>query len=195
LLLQYLQLQLKQKVSSVNQQYLQFNEIIYLCSINSRDNCVAGLDFSKRNPSFSHGCLDDCSFLWQSFCDVKNRTLYAVLNLKCEWIVYKQGSVEVLRAIIKLRCWVQIPLSTCFNLHDIWLFLCKLISLIIAWHGLVELWTCSSHGFTMTYRFSVQLERGPYSVQGVGVLYLVRNAHDILVIVRFLFCYRSLYKK
>lgn len=57
---------------------------IYLYSIDSRDNCVAGLDFSKWNLSFSHGCLGDCSFLWQSFCDVKNHMLYTKLNLKCE---------------------------------------------------------------------------------------------------------------
>lgn len=75
-----------------------------LYSIDCRDNCVAGLDFSKWNLSFSHGCLGDCSFLWQSFCDVRNHMLYTKLNLKCEWIVCKRGSVEVLWAITNLSC-------------------------------------------------------------------------------------------
>lgn len=105
-LLQYLPLRFKKKkISSVKIAIFTVQlrkKCLY--SIDCRDNCVAGLDFSKWNLSFSHGCLGDCSFLWQSFCDVRNHMLYTKLNLKCEWIVCKRGSVEVLWAITNLSC-------------------------------------------------------------------------------------------
>lgn len=61
----------------------------YTCVVEIVETTAAGLDFSKWNLSFSCGRLDDCSFLWQSFCDVKNHMLYTKLNLKCELSVSK----------------------------------------------------------------------------------------------------------
>lgn len=96
-LLWYLPLLLKnhQQTRVCTQQYLQFGEETHLYSVDGRDNRVAGLGFSRRNLSSSPGPSDDCSFLWQSVCDVKNHMLYAKLNLRCERLVCKRGSVEI----------------------------------------------------------------------------------------------------
>lgn len=51
-----------------------------------------------------------------------------------------------------------------FNLHDIWLLLCNLISLIIAWHGPVELLNLQLPWLHCVYRCSAQLDYGLCSV-------------------------------